>query len=385
MMTEYDRSSQAQLRPEQHRNGLAGGASVRRLAFVGSNEFQVKLRHRVDEYFRETGQPRRDSLQLYVKAAVILLAFVFFYTLLVFLAETWWQAVPLSILLALVATGIGFNIMHDGGHGACSRYRFVNRLMARSLDLIGGSSYLWHWKHGVLHHSYSNITGYDTDISLGRLARFTPQQPLYAYQRWQHWYIWPLYGAMAIKWHFYDDFRALLTGTIGPHRIPRPRNRDLVVLIAYKVIFFSLAFGIPLLFHPVWVVALCYCLFAVVLGVSLSVVFQLAHCVEEAEFPALSEGVVKVDNAWAVHQVETTVDFCSGNRVVTWLLGGLNYQIEHHLFPRICHSNYPAISVLVRETCGDFGIHYNEHPSFWAGIRSHFRWLRRMGTPITIA
>jgi linoleoyl-CoA desaturase len=121
----------------------------------------------------------------------------------------------------------------------------------------------------------------------------------------------------------------------------------------------------------------------VVLGVVLSVVFQLAHCVEEADFPALLEGAEKVDNAWAVHQVETTVDFCRGNRVVTWLLGGLNYQIEHHLFPRICHSNYPAISVFVKEICHDFRIPYNEHPSFWAGIRSHFRWLRRMGTPIT--
>jgi linoleoyl-CoA desaturase len=357
---------------------------LRRLTFAGDNEFQAKLRHRVNKYFRETGRPRRDSFRQYFKAAVILLAFVFFYTLLVFLAETWWQAVPLSILLALVAAGIGFNIMHDGGHGACSRFGFVNRFMARCLDVIGGSSYLWHLKHTVLHHSCPNISGYDTDISLGKLARFTPGQPLYAYQRWQHWYVWLMYGALAIKWHFYDDFRALLTGTIGPHRIPRPRNWDLAVLIAYKVIFFSLAFGVPLLIHPLWVVVLCYSLFAVVLGLTLSVVFQLAHCVEEAEFPILSEGATDVDKAWAVHQVETTVDFCRGNRVITWLLGGLNYQIEHHLFPTICHSNYPAISVLVKETCHDFRIPYKEHPTFWAGMRSHFRWLRRMGAQVTV-
>jgi len=357
---------------------------VLRLKFVDGNEFQRKLRHRVDEYFRATGQRRRDSLQLYVKAAVILLAFVFLYTLLVFFAETWWQAVPLSILLALVTAGIGFNIMHDGGHDACSRYRFVNRWMARALDVIGGSSYLWHWKHGVLHHSNSNINGHDTDISLGGLVRLAPQRRLYAYQRWQHWYIWPMYGVLAIKWHFYDDFRALVTGTIGKHQIPRPRNNDLVALIACKAIFFTLAFGIPLLFRPVWVVVLCYCLFAVVLGVVLSVVFQLAHCVEEADFPALSEGAETVDNSWAVHQVETIVDFCRGNRVATWLLGGLNYQIEHHLFPRVCHSNYPAISVLVKEICQDYRIPYNEHASFWAGIRSHFRWVRKMGTLITI-
>ena len=383
-MTDFTRPSPSTLGPEQHPNGPAATAPRRRLSFTGGNEFQVKLRHRVDEYFRLSGETRHDSFQMYFKAAAILLAFASSYAMLVFMAETWWQAIPLAVLLGLVTVGIGFNIMHDGGHGAFSRHRFINRLMAHSLDIIGGSSYLWHWKHGVLHHTYTNITGHDMDISLNKLARFTPHQPLYAHQQWQHWYIWPLYGVMAIKWHFHDDFRTLLVGRIGPHRIPRPRNKDLAILIGCKAIFFSLAFGIPLLFHPLWVVAFYYCVFAMVLGMALSVVFQLAHCVEEADFPTAVESTGRVDNAWAVHQVRTTVDFCRGNRVVTWLLGGLNYQIEHHLFPHVCHSNYPAISVLVKETCREFRIQYNEHESFWSGIRSHFCWLRTMGTPITI-
>jgi linoleoyl-CoA desaturase len=377
-MTDFTRSRS---RSATSRSGLTSAASKRRLAYSGGSEFQLTLRNRVDEYFREPGRRRRDKLQWYLKAASILLVFAVSYGLLVFVASSWWQTAGLTVVLALATVGIGFNIMHDGGHAAVSRHRGVNRLMAHSLDLVGGSSYLWHWKHGVLHHNYSNITGHDTDIALGVLARFTPHQPRYAHQRWQHWYIWLLYGLMAIKWHFLDDFRTLLTGRIGPHRIPRPRGADLAWLVTCKLGFVTMAFVIPLLLHPVGVVAVVYVLFAVVVGLALSVVFQMAHCVEEAAFPAVAAGAQSVENAWAVHQVQTTVNFCGGNKAVTWLLGGLNYQIEHHLFPDISHCNYPGISALVKDTCREFGIAYGEHASFWSGVRSHVRWLRRMGAP----
>jgi linoleoyl-CoA desaturase len=154
-----------------------------------------------------------------------------------------------------------------------------------------------------------------------------------------------------------------------------------VIFVAGKVIFFSVAFGIPLLFHSVEVVLFYYVVAGLVAGMALSVVFQVAHCLEEAEFPLPTAIAGRIDNAWAVHQVETTVDFARRSRVVTWLVGGLNFQIEHHLFPRISHVHYPAISPIVEQTCRDFGLRYTEFTSFGAGIASHFRWLRRMGRP----
>lgn len=361
-----------------------GVASRQRLGYASDKAFQLALHDRVNEYFSAGDRRRRDLRQWYIKAASILALFAASYCLLVFAATAWWQAVPLAIVLAISTAGIGFNIMHDGGHGAVSRHRAINRLMAHTLDIVGGSSYLWRWKHGVLHHTYSNITDHDMDVSLGMLARFTPYQARHPHQRWQQWYIWFLYGLMAIKWQFFDDFRSLALGRIGPHRIPRPRGADLVWLVLCKVSFFVLAFVVPLALHPLWAVAALYALYATVLGVALSVVFQLAHCVEEAAFPRLGEGARSVDNSWAAHQVETTVNFSHGNRVLTWLLGGLNYQIEHHLFPEVSHCNYPALSPLVKRTCGEFGISYQEHASFWAGLRSHFRWLRRMGLPAPV-
>jgi linoleoyl-CoA desaturase len=316
---------------------------------------------------------------MYVKTAIMLAGLAASYLLLVFADNNWWQGVLLAILLGFAAAGIGFNIQHDGGHRAYSDYRLVNKLMAMMLDLMGSSSYFWHWKHSVFHHTYVNVTGHDTDINLGILARMTPHQTRLAFHRWQHLYLWPLYGLLAVKLQFVDDVRRLITGRIGSHRVRRPTRWDLILLVAGKATFFAWAFGIPLLFHPVSVVLVYYGVAAVVLGVTLSVVFQVAHCVEQAAFPLPSAGTGRIEQAWAIHQAETTVDFARPSRVVAWLLGGLNFQIEHHLFPRISHVNYPAISKLVEQTCRDFGVTYTEHGSFWEGIVSHFRWLRYMG------
>ena len=381
-MTEFSRPGASS---DTGRFDPAGTTSRRLLAFAGDNDFRRELTSRVNAYFRETGQSRRDVGAWYVKATTILLTFAVTYTLLVFVASTWWQAVPLTVLLALSVVGIGFNIMHDGSHRAVSRHPAVNRVMAHSLDLVGGSSYLWHWKHDVLHHTYANITGHDMDVTLGALARFTPHQPRHAHHRWQHWYVWILYGLLVIKWQFYDDLKVLLTGKIGPHRIHRPRGLDLLMLLLGKLAFVVLAFVIPLSLHKAWVFVLFYALFAVVLGFILSIVFQLAHVVEEASFPTIPEGARSIERSWAEHQLQTTVNFCHENHVVTWLLGGLNYQIEHHLFPRISHCNYPALSRVVKAACAEHGIAYNEHASFWAGLRSHARWLKRLGASKVVA
>ena len=349
------------------------------LKFGNDNAFQIELRRRVEEYFRTTGRRQRDCWQMYVKTAILLLGFAGSYLLLVFVAETWWQGFVLAILLGLVAAGIGFNIQHDGGHQAYSRYPWVNALMARTLELIGGSSYIWRWKHVVLHHTYVNITGHDSDIDLGFLGRLTPHQTRYKFHRWQHFYMWPLYGMLAIKWHLVSDFREIITGRIGDHKIPRPKGWDLVLFIGGKAVFLALAIVIPLIFHSIWIVLLFYAVSAVVLGMTLSIVFQLAHAVEQADFPMPRADTGRMENAWAIHQAETTVDFARRSRLASWLLGGLNFQIEHHLFPKICHVNYPALSKVVEETCREFGVRFTEHKSIVAGLASHFRWLRRMG------
>jgi linoleoyl-CoA desaturase len=200
----------------------------------------------------------RGTPSLWLKTVLILSAYAAVYAALVWAAAAWWQAVPLAILLGIIAALIGFNIQHDGGHQAYGRRAWQNRLAAATLDLIGASSYLWQWKHAVFHHGFTNVPGQDTDIDVGRVLRLEPGQPLLAHHRWQHLYIWLLYGLMAPRWQLYDDFREVLTGRIGPHSVPRPKGRELTIFIAGKVIFITLIFGIPLCFHPWWEVVLLY-------------------------------------------------------------------------------------------------------------------------------
>ena len=352
----------------------------RRLTFNRDNGFHSELRRRVAEYFEQSGRPQRDCPEMYLKTAIILLAFVGSYVALVFVAVTWWQALGLSILLGLTMAAIGFNIEHDGGHQAYSNHPRINRLMAMTLDLLGASSYVWHWKHDVTHHTYVNITGHDVDIELGFIGRLSPHQKHLKFHRWQHFYLWPLYGLNVIKWQFYDDFRDVILGRIGQGRMPRPKRLGLVQFIGAKVLFFVMAFMIPLMLHRSWSVILFYVVTVFTSGITVSVVFQLAHCVEEAEFALPQNNSSVLENTWAIHQVETTVNFSRHSKLQTWLLGGLNFQVEHHLFPRICHVNYPRISKLVEETCQEYGVMYRQHPTFRLGLRSHFRWLRRMGT-----
>jgi linoleoyl-CoA desaturase len=358
----------------------AASDDARRLKFNRNNEFHRDLRARVDRYFRMTGRSPRDCWQMYLKTAILFGSMATSYALLVFFMTAWWQAVPLAILVGFLIAAIGFNVQHDGGHRAYSRHQWVNRLMATSLDLLGASSYVWDHKHNTLHHTYANITGHDDDIEVGFLGRLSPHQKRLRFHRVQHFYLWILYGFLPVKWQLFDDFFILARGRIGAYPFPRPKGRNLAIFLGGKALFLSFAFVIPSFFHPFWGVVGTYLLVSWVYGLMLSVVFQLAHVVEEAEFP-MPEMAGHIQSAWAVHQVETTVDFAQRNPLVTWYVGGLNFQIEHHLFPKICHIHYPKVSRIVRRACLRYGIEYHAHRTVFAGIASHFRWLRLMGQP----
>lgn len=349
--------------------------------FYGDNTFQIALNKRADAYFARTGLRRRDCAGMYAKTALLLAATVAAYVALVFFTTSWWVGVPLAVVLGLCMAGIGMNVQHDGSHQAYSSRGWVNKLMSLTLELIGGSSYIWHYQHGVLHHTWVNVAGHDSDIDVGIFGRLSPHQRRRSFHRFQHLYMWPLYGLMAVRWHLFADFYDVIVGKVGGHPIPRPRGWDLVVFVLGKVYLFAVAFVVPMMFHPWWVVLAFYGIVTVVVGVVLSVVFQLAHAVDSAEFVVADEETNRIENAWAIHQAESTVDFARQSKMAAFLLGGLNYQVEHHLFPRICHVHFPALSKEVEATCKEFGVRYNDHGSFWQGVASHYRWLREMGRP----
>jgi linoleoyl-CoA desaturase len=369
-----------------HRTRWRRGVKMQggKLKFAGDSGFHGEVKRRVLEYFEHTGLSPRDSPRMYVKTAALLLWFIASYVLLVFAAATWWQGVLLAFSLSLATAGIGFCIQHDANHGAYSNHGAINRLMGMTLDMLGASSYLWGFKHNISHHTYTNLVGADDDIDLGPLGRLSPAQPRWRIHRVQQFYLWALYGFLILKWHFVYDFKNVTRARIARNPFPRPRGWNLVELIGGKTLFFGWALVVPALFHPWWVVLVYYAGTSFVLGLLLSVVFQLAHCVEEADFPEPPPGTDQLPDAWAVYQVQTTVDFARGSRLLTWYVGGLNFQIEHHLFPHICHVHYPRIAGIVQTVCAEFGVRYTAHESFFGAVSSHWRWLRRMGRPLAV-
>ncbi|WP_168210879.1 fatty acid desaturase family protein [Persicimonas caeni] len=358
------------------------GSTSPSVKFSHGGDFRRTLQKRVKHYFKDTGLDQRDQPAMYLKTAVILGWFFASYAALVFAPLPWWGRVLMAISLGLSCAGIGFSIMHDAGHRAYSKNNWVNQLLFMSLDMLGGSSYVWRFKHNTLHHSFANIDGHDDDIDIGLLGRLSPEQKRLPFHRFQHWYVWPLYGLLVVKWQFWDDFYCWATGKVGGREMPRPKGMDAAVLVGGKLVFLVFGFVVPALIHPVgWVIAF-YLLASFVQGIVLATVFQLAHCVEEADFPVPPESH-RMEHDWATHQLMTTVDFAQKNPLITWYVGGLNYQVEHHLFPRISHIHYPKLAEIVRETCEEFGVPYHAQPTLWGGIRSHFRHLRRMGRPET--
>jgi len=356
-----------------------------RIRFSISDPFQRKLRARVQRYLRLSGRPERDCLSMYVKTALVLAWAAVSYVLLVFFVSAWWQALGLALSLGLATAAIGFNVQHDGSHGAYSAHAWVNKLMALTLDLVGASSFVWARKHNTLHHTYTNIDGWDDDIDVGFFGRLSPQQRRHKIHRVQHLYLWLLYAFLPMKWQWYDDFVQVGRGRIGTHRFKRPRGWDLFFFLLGKATFYFYALVLPAFFHPLWMVLCFYALACFAQGVVISVVFQLAHVVEEAHFPDPDPQSGRMPRSWAIHQIFTTVDFARRNRLLSWYVGGLNFQVEHHLFPRMCHVHYSKISRLVERACRKADVPYRANPSLGAAIRSHYRWVKRMGRPEPVA
>lgn len=344
--------------------------------YAASTVFHETMKRQVDAYFEQADLRRRGLPAMYAKAALLLLWYGLSYSLLYFRDNSILELILFSISLGLAMSGIGFNIAHDACHGAFSSRPAVNRLLSFALDMIGGSSYVWKRKHNIYHHTYTNLTGADDDIDLGLLARLSPHQRRIGLHRFQHLYIWLLYAWLGVAWQ-YIDLSRVIRGRIGPNPMERPKGWDLAALVAGKAVFFGLMIVLPAILLTPALALLAFLVATFTLGWTTAIVFQLAHCVEQAEFPAPQAPRSPLGKEWAVHQIETTVDFAPRNPLLTWYLGGLNYQVEHHLFPKICHLHYPALAAIVQRVCAQFEIRYRVYPNMLQALRSHYRFLRQ--------
>lgn len=343
-------------------------------------DFSVALKQVTDEYFASNKIKMTGNWRLYSKTIILLVAAVVNYYFLVFQTPVAWISIPLCIIFGLNLAAIGFNVMHDGAHGSYSQKPWVNELMGYTLNIMGGNVYLWKMKHNVIHHSYTNIDGVDDDIDIRPFIRTNEHQPLKWYHKYQHIY-WPvLYSLTHFWWVFQRDFLKYFTGQISGMKIKKMNMWEHINFWFSKLLYIFLFIALPIMLVGTGEAILGYVIATIVCGLTLSVVFQLAHVVEDAEFPMPDPTSNKVEENWIIHQLNTTSNFSTRSKIVGWFTGGLNFQVEHHLFPRISHVHYPALNKRLKELCKTYNVKYLEQPNVFSAIRSHILYLKAVGS-----
>ncbi|UXP33819.1 acyl-CoA desaturase [Reichenbachiella agarivorans] len=347
---------------------------------TSTNSFFNILRKKVDNYFTvENLKPSGDG-KLYYKGILLVLSAIALYVVLVFFTPIPVVSVVLCMILGLNLALIGFNVMHEGSHQSFSQYSWINKISAYFLNILGGNSYYWGIKHNINHHTFTNIEGLDSDIDVKPFMRLHEGQPRRFYHKFQHIYWVVLYGISYLAWIFYEDFEKYFSGRIAPvTKTKKMTLKQHAIFWFTKIMYMCVYMVVPILvlgWLP-WLIG--FSIITVTCGLIISTVFQLAHVVEDTNFHAIDNQEEESKIEWAIHQLRSTANFATTNKTLHWMLGGLNFQIEHHLFPRISHVHYPTISRLVKETCEEFNITYNEYNTMLKAISSHLMHLRTLG------
>jgi len=347
-------------------------------------DFSSTLKKRVRDYFKDNNLSKYGNTSMYLKTVfMVALYFVPYGIMISGVFENAWVNLLLFILMGFGMAGCGLSVMHDANHGAYAKNEKLSKFVGRIISLVGGFAPTWNIQHNVLHHTYTNVYGYDEDVSPAiPILRFSPNDKHVAAHKFQYIYAWFFYGLMTVMWMTTKDFQQLYRyKKMGLTKTQNVKFAPLLIeLIISKIFYYAYIIVLPfVLLDFTWYQLLGY-IFAMhfVAGLTLGAIFQPAHVVPETDFPMPNKDLT-IENNWMIHQLETTSDFGNRSKVFSWLVGGLNYQVEHHLFPNICHVHYRALSKIVKETAAEFNVPYHSHKTFFNALSAHTKMLKQLG------
>lgn len=344
-------------------------------------KFFRTLNSRVNNYFKENNIQKTGNWKLHLKAIILFAVFLTPYFLILTLNMPFWAQLLLNILMGVGMAGIGMNVMHDGNHGSYSSKSWINKIMGGSIYILAGNVHNWQVQHNVLHHTYTNIHGHDEDLDAGRIIRFTQNAEWRRFHKFQHYYSFFLYGLLTFNWALTTDFKQMkdyIKRKLS-YGAPQSPTKLWTVLVITKIIYILIWIALPMILGVIWwKVVIGFFVMHYTAGLILSIVFQLAHVVEETSNPVPNEDG-EIENTWAIHQLYTTANFAPKNKVVNWFTGGLNHQIEHHIFPNISHIHYGKIAEIVKQTAIECNLPYHEFKTMRGAVLAHYRHLRDLG------
>lgn len=359
---------------------------MRKIKYSKNNiEFFTELRASVNSYFESKGIEKYGNKEILVKTLLMAMLYLTPYTLMISgIINAILPVMLCWILMGLGMSGIGLVAMHDANHGSFAKHKWINNLFGNSLYLLGGFPPNWRYQHNTLHHGYTNIEGYDEDIAHGGVLRFSPHKPLKEIHRFQYIYAWFFYGLMTFSWVTVKDFKQLrrYQNLSVPLKGNRNYKRLFVKLLISKIMYYAIFLALPVLLVSIawyWMLA-GFFIMHFTSGLILGTIFQSAHVVPTSDYP-LPDNNNELHTNWAVHQLHTTCDFAPKSKVFSWLIGGLNYQVVHHLFPNISHVHYKNIAILVQKTAKKYGLPYYVNKTFFGAVYQHLRMLKILGNP----
>lgn len=354
-----------------------------KVSFNNKNKvFFDDLKKEVDQYFSDNKIKKTGNIQLYLKTVILISSAITIYFLLLSYSIPVWPAILMCALLGCILASIGFNVMHDACHGSYSSRKWVNEVFGYSLNALGGNAFIWKFKHNIIHHTYTNIDGVDDDIAKSPIMRQCSTQKWVPAHRFQHIYVILVYAISSFAWVTLMDFNKYFSQKVHNTKLQKMTFKEHFIFWISKLLYIIFYVVIPIATVGVGSWAVGFTVMHLFLGFTLAIVFQLAHVVEDIEFAyAPGDDPLIIENEWAVHQVKTTANFDRSNKLLSWFVGGLNFQIEHHLFPRVSHVHYPAISKIIEAKCKEHHLPYHVNPTFLSAIASHFRMMKELGKP----
>ncbi len=345
-----------------------------------NNQFYISLKTAVDQYFESANLKKTGNWRLFIKTIILIGAAIAIYSSLIFLQLPALPALLLAGLLGFTMASIGFSVMHDANHGSYSTRPLLNDALGLSMNAMGASAYFWKQKHNIIHHTYTNVDGIDDDIAKSPIIRQCETQKWVPAHKIQHLYLLPVYALSTLFWVFTMDFKKYFSRKIYTTAAWKMSLKNHLVFWLTKIGYVTFYMIVPAMVWGIGPWLAGFFIMNAAMGLTLSLVFQLAHVVENTEFENVALDETKhIETAWAEHELKTTANFAMGNKIISWFVGGLNYQIEHHLFPKVSHIHYPAISNIVMEKCREFNLPYNKYDTLSEAVASHFRVMKMLG------
>lgn len=353
------------------------------MPFIKRYGFRNAVVQRVNAYLKANGLRTRDLPEMYAKSALCLGWWAISYGLMIYSGITGWSFIVtlgLALVFGLGAGAVAFNIMHDANHNGYSDNQRINRLLGLTVELVGLSSFIWRQQHNIWHHTYTNIAGLDEGLEMDGWVRNSPRDIWKPRHRFQHLYAPIVYAMAGVGLLIGRNFQVYFTGKSGDtFQYPPMSRNDKLIFWTGRLINLMIYLVIPALVFGIGGALAIFALTSSVTGFVIVTILQMAHVMNDVDFPEPTGDPLKIENEWAIHEVQTTSNFAPNNPIINWYVGGLNYQIEHHLFPHMCHLLYPKIAPIVRATCEEYGLRYQSYPTFRAALVNHWRSLREFG------